>query len=238
MTRPFFTYLPLWASARCADGTRFLPGRLARRLAAVVGVGLLISAAAVPAHAAGSACYTQEEFEAEQAIRLHTEMMMVGLTCRNVVPGKDLFQNYGAFTSKHRTSIQQAEKVLQAHFRKRGGGAHQFDTFRTELANHSSRRAATLTSQHYCDYLAPNALAAPDVPPEQIRKLVSDDAVLRLSSRPLCKAAAATPTGADGQMLASATPIGFRGDDAPPASASGKSSGKKSGNGKSAKKRV
>ena len=49
----------------------------------------------VPA-ATGRQCYTQEEAEAEQGIRIHSELMVIALNCQHMTPKgwKNFYQQY------------------------------------------------------------------------------------------------------------------------------------------------
>jgi hypothetical protein len=99
-------------------------------------------------------CYTPAEFEAEQGIRLHTELMVVGLTCQEMGP-KDqpsLFAQYKMFTLKNQKQIQAWENDLIAYYKRtaKGNPNRAFDTFRTRLANETSQRAIALTTPVFC----------------------------------------------------------------------------------------
>lgn len=161
-----------------------------------------------PAAAATSspACYSQEEFNAEQAVRFHTQMMVVGLTCRNAVPNQDLFIKYKEFTNRHREALMRWEKVLIDHQRKMGANPTRgYDTFRTELANQLSRRSATMTSGTYCQFLAQGALAAEQLNDADLAALVNDDVVMRLASRPPCQPRSAWNPAAEGPVVLAAS---------------------------------
>jgi len=56
---------------------------------------------------AGSAqaksCYSQAEAEAENAIRIHSELMVIGLNCQHMTPRgwKNFYQEYREITARH-----------------------------------------------------------------------------------------------------------------------------------------
>ncbi len=137
------------------------------------------------------ACYNRAEHAAEQTIRMHTEMMVVGLTCQQVYPDKKPFNVYQDFTIKNRALLSNSEAAMIDHFRKAGGGnaTRQFDMFRTEMANEISRRAAVIGTTNYCYNFVDRTKAATEMTPEDIRTLTGDDknaGVMHLSSKPLC----------------------------------------------------
>lgn len=136
------------------------------------------------------ACYSRAEHAAEQTIRMHTEMMVVGLSCREVMPEHKPFDLYQSFTVKNRATISGSEAALMKFFNKNGGnGTRQFDTFRTELANEISRRAATIGTANYCQTFVERSKVANDLNAAELKTLTSDPAnagIMHLASRPLC----------------------------------------------------
>ncbi|GAA4254903.1 hypothetical protein GBZ26_18150 [Azospirillum formosense] len=149
------------------------------------------STAAKSAATKPGACYSRAEHAAEQTIRMHTEMMVVGLTCQQVNPDKKPFNLYQDFTVKNRSLISNSEASMIDHFRKKGGGnaTRQFDMFRTELANEVSRRAAVIGTGLYCANFVDRSKAAMDLTADDIRVLTGDEksaGLMHLSSKPLC----------------------------------------------------
>lgn len=137
------------------------------------------------------ACYTRNEHAAEQLIRMHTEMMIVGLTCKNVVPEKNPFGLYQDFSVKNRALLSNSEAAIIGHYKKTSGSSatKNFDTFRTELANESSRRAATIGIPQYCETFVERSKAAKELTPDDLRVLTSDEknaGLMHLASKPLC----------------------------------------------------
>lgn len=137
------------------------------------------------------ACYTRSEHAAEQLIRMHTEMMIVGLTCKNVVPEKNPFGVYQDFSVKNRALLSSSEAAMIGHYKKTSGSSatKNFDTFRTELANESSRRAATIGIPQYCETFVERSKAAKELTPDDLRVLTSDEknaGLMHLASKPLC----------------------------------------------------
>lgn len=160
---------------------------LSSMVAVAVAGGALSAAAAAPK----PICYSRSEHAAEQLIRLHTEMMVVGLTCQSVVPEQNPFGKYHEFTVKNRAAISASEGLLIAHFRKTKSGnpTRNFDTYRTELANEVSRRSATIGVGVYCSELVDRVKNAVSLTSEDIKILTSDEktaGLMLLSSRPLC----------------------------------------------------
>lgn len=143
------------------------------------------------ASAKSSACYSEAEHAAEQLIRMHTEMMVVGLTCQQVMPDKKPFNLYQDFTVKNRSLVSNSEAAMIDHFRKHSSGnpTRQFDMFRTEMANEISRRAAVIGTSGYCTNFVDRSKAAMDLTPDDLRVLTADEksaGLMQLSSKPKC----------------------------------------------------
>jgi hypothetical protein len=153
--------------------------------------GAAMAAGAKPAVSKPQSCYTRSEHAAEQLIRMHTEMMIVGLTCKNVVPEKNPFGVYQDFSVKNRALLSSSETTMIGHYKKTSGSSatKNFDTFRTELANEISRRAATIGIPQYCETFVDRSQAAKDLTPDDLRVLTSDEknaGLMLLASKPLC----------------------------------------------------
>jgi hypothetical protein len=129
----------------------FLPtsGKLRRLAVAVTTACVLATSTSAWAK---SACYSAAEYDAEQAVRLHTELMVIGLTCNAIEADRKLFAKYQQFTTKNRTSLMNWEKVLIGHFRQtdKSNPTRRFDDFRTVVANEIAQRSALLTPPVFC----------------------------------------------------------------------------------------
>ena len=124
-------------------------GKLRRLAVAVTAACVLATSTSAWAK---SACYSAAEYDAEQAVRLHTELMVIGLTCNAIEADRKLFAKYQQFTTKHRTSLMNWEKVLIGHFREtdKSNPTRKFDDFRTVVANEIAQRSALLTPPVFC----------------------------------------------------------------------------------------
>jgi len=113
-----------------------------------------------PAHALDR-CYTSEEATAERLLRLHSELMVVAVTCRQSSTGADLGRVYSGLTKRNSVAIQKAEKTLINRFSSLygGDGTERFDRLRTRLANEYGQLVAHESAPVFCarrrDDLAP-----------------------------------------------------------------------------------
>lgn len=196
--------------ALCVASALAVVGTVAVSLPAAAATAKSTPAKATKAKPAAQACYSRSESAAEQLIRLHTEMMIAGLACKDVVPEKAPFAKYQEFTVKNRPAISKAEGELMSHFRRTGKGnaTNQFDTYRTEVANEVSRRAAIIGTDNYCKTFVPRAESALSLTSDDLRVLTADEkgaGVMHLNQRPLCDVKVVS-TPDSGPVLASAEP--------------------------------
>ena len=102
-------------------------------------------------HPAG-ACMTEEEIAAEQTIRLHTAMMVTGLTCHGFYREPTLFDRYQQFTVENEGRLSAAQDAIGtflARYRS-GNGNRLFGTYQTQVANAESRLVAAASAPTYC----------------------------------------------------------------------------------------
>ncbi|MFA6279998.1 MAG: hypothetical protein WC612_04310 [Bdellovibrionales bacterium] len=103
------------------------------------------------AHAANH-CYAPEELKAEQLLRLHSELMVITVTCKQGSTGRDLVRPYVGFTKRHTKAIQEAEATLINYYAKAfgGDGIPKLDKLRTKLANEFGQTIADESAPAFC----------------------------------------------------------------------------------------
>ena len=101
---------------------------------------------------AGPACYTPAQMQAEQLLRLHSELMVITVTCRTGSRGEDLPAAYGDFTKKHIRVLHDAETAMTDYYKTHGHGnaTDQLDRLRTRLANEFGQKAADMSGPAFC----------------------------------------------------------------------------------------
>lgn len=106
------------------------------------------------ADARSLSCYTPSEAAAEQALRLHSELLVIGLNCQNIKQsnGENTYQKYQDFTKKHAVLLEQYEKQLLSHFRKQGSASPEKDLneLRTNMANNLAGIVADVRPDVFC----------------------------------------------------------------------------------------
>lgn len=154
------------------------------KLAAVAALVAVLSAGS--AHASSS-CYSAAEFEAEQGLRIHSELMVIGLTCLKMPGGQGLYGKYQSFTSRHQRLITNYEDTLINYFRRSGAPnpEGQFHTLRTGLANQISKHAIG-NVVGFCQAFSPRLDQALAMDQTKLRRWAQQVWRQSPTSRPIC----------------------------------------------------
>lgn len=112
-----------------------------------------------PRAMAGAACYTPQESEAEQGIRIHSELMVIGLNCMHMAKanGNNLYLEHQKFTNKHAKLFVTYEKIMMAFLQRNGDKNPEaaMHKMRTDFANNISTEAAKMRPDKFCRTYAP-----------------------------------------------------------------------------------
>lgn len=149
---------------------------------------LLIVTASVAAHAE---CYNRAEHEAEQGLRLHSELLVIGLTCQRMPAGPAYFQQYQAFTNKNKRLIAEYENELIRHYQRNGypRPEAQLHNLRTRLANTVSMTATEMRIDRFCNYYGARLSQALNMSQRDIRASAQTIWPGTPTTRPLCELA-------------------------------------------------
>ena len=111
------------------------------------------------ASSGAKACYTAREFEAEQGVRIHSELMVIALNCQHMTPRgwKNFYQQYQEITAKNSSLISGYEKTLIGYYKREGVANPElkFHDLRTSFANKVSMDAARMRPDIFCATYAP-----------------------------------------------------------------------------------
>jgi len=115
----------------------------------------------LPTAAWGKGCYSPQEVAAENVLRLHSEMMVIAVTCRQSSYGHDLIAAHTRWTQRFIEDIKKAEAIMINYYKKtRGGdGIAQLDDLRTKLANEFGQKSADEKPPVFCAYRRDNVMA-------------------------------------------------------------------------------
>lgn len=145
--------------------------------------------AAAPAYAA--ACYNRSEAEAEQGIRIHSELMVIGLNCQNMAfqDGTNLYLKYRDFTNRNSGLFAQYEDELMSYFRRTGSKNPEakLNTLRTSFANKISLDAAKMKPYNFCNRYARRIFEVDDMSRGEIRQWAGTFHDSHPLSQPICE---------------------------------------------------
>jgi hypothetical protein len=114
------------------------------------GILFLLFVSAGPAFAAPT-CYSPTELPAEHLLRLHSELMVITVTCRQGSQGEDLVAAYTGFTNRNIIVLHNAEQTMIRFYGGPGGkGVQKLDTLRTKLGNEYGQKIADMSAPAFC----------------------------------------------------------------------------------------
>lgn len=161
-----------------------------KKLAVFSVVVLLCCGASVAARAA-SACYTQAEAEAEQAIRIHSELMVIGLNCQHKYKAgnQNLYVAYRTFSARHGQVFAAYERALLNYFRRAGDRDPEssLNALRTAFANKIATDAARMRPDLFCYEYAPRIEKVSTMNESALRQWAGTFYTSHPVSKPLCK---------------------------------------------------
>ena len=154
-----------------------------KKLAAI----LIMASLSSPAFAGGK-CYSGHEIEAENMLRLHSELMVITVTCKQSSTGRDLVRAYTGFTQRNINSIRNAEQTMIGYYEKTygGKGVSRLDTLRTKLANEFGQESANLSAPTFCAQRRDKVIAMYDSPPPSLQAASMKAYASALSYEPVC----------------------------------------------------
>ncbi len=101
-----------------------------------------------------AACYSPQESEAEQGIRIHSELMVIGLNCAHMATanGNNLYLEHKKFSKKHSTLFARYEEIIMDYMRKNGvkNPDKAMHLLRTKFANKVSSDVAQMRPDLFC----------------------------------------------------------------------------------------
>lgn len=144
----------------------------------------------VPA-AKGRQCYTREEAEAEQGIRIHSELMVIALNCQHMTPKgwKNFYLQYQQITARNSALIGGYENTLINYFALAGrpNAELAFHDMRTNFANKVSTDAAKMRPDIFCANFAPRLPKVDKMSTAEIKAWASEFSPSHPVSQPMCQ---------------------------------------------------
>ncbi|MDD4617448.1 MAG: hypothetical protein PHW76_10175 [Alphaproteobacteria bacterium] len=127
------------------------------------------------------ACYNSAQVHAEQMLRLHSELMVITITCRQSSDGRALTPAYTSFTHRYVKTIRAAEQVMIAYYKtaKKGDPVSQLDALRTRLGNEIGQKVAKVSAPTFCainrDKVVQFAMASPEYLEREVRSMEKNE---------------------------------------------------------------
>jgi hypothetical protein len=137
-------------------------------------LGSVIAAAAIlwvgQAMAADKECYQAKEAEAEQGLRIQSELMVTSLNCEHMSQrsGRSLYAAYQDFERTHASQLRTYESVLLSFFKSVNDPAPEarLTSLMTSLADKVSREVAVMRPDVFCSRNAQRVEKASALSPE------------------------------------------------------------------------
>ncbi|MAE52005.1 MAG: hypothetical protein CMH27_09355 [Micavibrio sp.] len=143
----------------------------------------------MPQSVQAASCYRAKEAEAEQGIKILSELMVIGLNCQHMASanGKNLYVAYNEFTRRNANLFGGYEEILMNYFRKNGRNADaSIHKLRTDFANKISKDAADMRPDIFCARYSPRIIQAQAMSRDDIRKWAATIYPSHPVSKPLC----------------------------------------------------
>ncbi|MGH1378365.1 MAG: hypothetical protein ACRBB3_06040 [Alphaproteobacteria bacterium] len=141
--------------------------------------------------AIAAGCYSPREAEAEQGIRIHSELMVIGLNCAHMADanGNNLYMEHKKFTAKHEDLFAKYEKILMEYMQKNGtnNAEKSMHKLRTDFANKISNDAAVMRPDIFCRTFSSRIEKATKMDRTTLRKWAATPYVEHPVSKPLCE---------------------------------------------------
>ncbi|MEM9469562.1 MAG: hypothetical protein AAF988_05310 [Pseudomonadota bacterium] len=153
-------------------------------------LSVLLSMVVLASVAEARSCYSQAEAEAEQGIRIHSELMVIGLNCQHMTPRgwQNFYSQYRSITKKHEDLFSNYEKTLINYYRQNGvsNPERKMHDLRTAFANKVSTDAAQMRPDVFCATYAPRIPRAAKMTKADFQQWASTFHPSHPLERPVC----------------------------------------------------
>jgi hypothetical protein len=134
-------------------------------------------------------CYSAAEVEAEQGLRIHSELMVISLNCQHVShQSGNLYIQYKDFSRQHQDLISNYESTLKNYYRRTGSANPEraINDLRTDLANKVSTDAARMKPNVFCKYYGSRIQQALQMDRAKLRRWAATVFPSHPVSKPIC----------------------------------------------------
>ena len=150
---------------------------------------LFVAVVSVSAPVLAKSCYSSAEAEAEQAIRIHSELMVIGLNCQHMTPRgwKNFYQQYREITNNYSRTISGYESTLISYYNQSGNGERKMHDLRTSFANETSTNSARMRPDVFCAKFSPRIPKVANMSRTEFVDWIKASASTQRLSKPLCQ---------------------------------------------------
>ena len=137
-------------------------------------------------------CYEKAEMEAEQGLRIHSELMVISLNCQHMSHKRgNLYILYREFTCKHQALFSDYERRLISYYQRQGvrNPERKLHNMRTQLANQVAQDAAKMRPDIFCRTYSNRIPEAMQLDTRQVRQWAETVHPGRKLSQPVCASA-------------------------------------------------
>ncbi len=157
----------------------------------LIGFCLLTVCVFSPAARAADRCYSMSEAEAEQGIRIHSELMIIGLNCQHMTPAnqENFYTQYRKFTNDNASLFAGYEDILMNYFRRVGDDNPEaaLNDLRTAFANKIANDVATMRPDRFCRRYGSRIAQAAAMDRRALRQWAATIYPERPPSHPVCE---------------------------------------------------
>lgn len=135
-------------------------------------------------------CYSSQEFEAEQGLRIQSELMVIALNCQHMAYRKgNLYIRYREVARQQHDLFSGYENTLLEYYRRNGSANPEsaLNDLRTDLANKVAVKSAQMRPDIFCYQHRDRIESALDMNTEQFRQWARTPAPGDPTSQPLCR---------------------------------------------------
>ena len=139
--------------------------------------------------AQAATCYNSAEVEAEQGLRIHSELMVIALNCQHVSHRDgNLYIQYKDFTRRNQNLISEYERTLKNYYARAGKSNPEknINDLRTSLANKISNDSARMKTNSFCKAYAPRIIQALQMDQPKLRRWAATPFASHPVSQPVC----------------------------------------------------
>ncbi len=126
-------------------------------------------------------CFSRDQARAFEAMRVHTELMIAGLSCAEVYGNAEIYGYYQDFTIAHSDFLTASQRVIEQRDGDRG-----YDAYRTRIANVETGLIGRWGTTGYCRIRAARFESLIFASPDSFRAYVEDLAGRVLTSQRGC----------------------------------------------------